>query len=133
MDQETKDLLLKYLQAGAEHIERGSAFVEAEIPLVVTEYLNWYWAATLFFLLLGALLLVGSFALFYFVPNTLQRAKKSQRYEEELYILGILQTLCAIGLCVGGVITMAEKTYQLVKVSVAPRVVLLEKIAEIAK
>lgn len=133
MDQETKDLLLKYLQAGADRIERGSAFVEAEIPLVVTEYLNWYWAATLFFLLLGALLLVGSFALFYFAPDTLKMARKSQRFEEELYVLGILQVLCGIGLCIGGVITMAEKTYQLVKVSVAPRVVLLEKIAEIAK
>lgn len=133
MNQETKDLLLKYLQAGADRIERGSAFVEAEIPLVVTEYLNWYWAATLFFLLLGAVLWALSLVLLYFVPSTFKRAHDSLRYDEELYMLGVVQTLCAIGLCIFGTITMAEKTYQLVKVSVAPRVVLLEKIAEIAK
>jgi len=133
MNEETKDLLLKYLQAGAERIERGSAFVESEIPLVVTEYLNWYWAATLFCVILGAVLLVSSFVLAYFVPSTLKRAENNYEWGDEILVAGIFQVLFAIGLCVAGVIILGENTYKLVKVSVAPRVVLLEKIAEIAK
>ena len=32
MDAETKAILLKYLEVGADRLERGAAFVEAEIP-----------------------------------------------------------------------------------------------------
>ena len=131
MDQETKDLLLKYLQAGADRIERGSAFVEAEIPLVVTEYLNWCWAAHLCGICLGVLLIAA------YIPLSMAckwSFKKYKDTDEDGYeVLGVILGLSAVGLVIAGTVTACFNTYQLVKVSVAPRVVLLEKIAEIAK
>jgi quinol-cytochrome oxidoreductase complex cytochrome b subunit len=133
MNEETKDLLLKYLQAGAERIERGSAFVEAEIPLVVTEYLNWCWTSYLFGVLLGVVFLIIGPVLGYFVPKTHKKSANSIDLGAELMVACIFQTVCAIALTVAGIAVIANNTYSLIKVSVAPRVVLLEKIAEIAK
>ncbi len=131
MNEETKELLLKYLQAGAERIERGSAFVEAEIPLVVTEYLNWYWWSGLFLVLLGLLFMFIGVPLFYGAKWSFKKYKED--YKDGFEVLGVILAIGAIGMPIAGLIVSAENSYSLVKVSVAPRVVLLEKIAEIAK
>lgn len=125
MDQETKDLLLKYLQAGADRIERGSAFVEAEIPLVVTEYLNWYFWGNIFII---CILLA--------IWLTLAACTAAAiRFHKELKNPELCLFLCALTLIVAPIALgiSCGKLYNCVKVSVAPRVVLLEKIAEIAK
>lgn len=125
MDQETKDLLLKYLQAGADRIERGSAFVEAEIPLVVTEYLNWYFWGNIFIICILLLLWLTLAAC---TAATIRFHKEPENNELCLFLFGVTLILAPFALGIS-----CDKLYNCVKVSVAPRVVLLEKIAEIAK
>jgi hypothetical protein len=125
MNEETKDLLLKYLQAGAERIERGSAFVEAEIPLVVTEYLNWYWYSHVFWVVFLPTVWLLWLALLLWRVRLLPKPE-----DDELTLFMCVVLLIGFLVCTVGT---ASSAYRCIKVSVAPRVVLLEKIAEIAK
>lgn len=126
MDAETKALLLKYLEAGADRLERGAAFVESEIPLVVQEYLSWYfWSGLLIALSLLVLwVAVAGSTLFLWSLN--KDDKESS--EGAIFMSAVTAISLPFILFVSG-----ANVIKCIKVSVAPRVVILEKIAEVAK
>jgi hypothetical protein len=134
MDEKTKELLLKYLEAGADRLERGAAFVEAEIPLVVTEYLSWYWwnsmIAVIFWMFIfgiGVLLLKAC----HYSAKELEKEKHNS--ESGWIHAMVFSFLWAVFFCVLGLSLTCVSGKDLIKVSVAPRVVILEKIAEVTK
>lgn len=134
MDAETKALLLKYLEVGADRLERGAAFVEAEIPLVVQEYLSWYWWENMLGVLFNLLLLVG---VFFIAKAGVYSFKKLGGVDYDMdsnWWFGLIGST-VIGLVLGiiSTISLSLDVCNLIKVSVAPRVVILEKIAEVAK
>lgn len=129
MNEEAKDLLMKYLQVGAEKLEAGMGFVESEIPLVVQEYLSWFWAYSLM-CTIGSLLLgiAGAIVLFLFWKVL----KIADGYNNETGIAaltGVLGFALTLFSCIG----VATNSVNLVKVSVAPRIVILEKLSELTK
>lgn len=134
MDAETKALLLKYLEAGADRLERGAAFVESEIPLVVQEYLSWYWwenilQAIFDVLIIVVVLILAKLAIFSGKKLSLEKWDGDSPWWGGL----IAPTILALLLGIISTISLISNVCSLIKVSVAPRVVILEKIAEVAK
>lgn len=132
MDKESKDMLMKYLELGAEKLESGAQFLESEIPLVVSEYLSWIFYYNVIMLCIGILfLIIGS------VCGII--AKRNYDYldspdsGDHNFILAIFSSIVTVFLFIFGCGNIFDSTKTLVKVSVAPRVVILEKISEISK
>jgi ABC-type phosphate transport system permease subunit len=134
MDVETKKLLLQYLEAGADRLERGAAFVESEIPLVVTEYLSWHWWNSLLGLVLFLIMCVVAAFLGMACHYSAKQWEKTNHHQDSGWIAAMVFSFIGsliLGL-VGSCVSVGYAK-DLVKVSVAPRVVILEKIAEVAK
>lgn len=129
MNEEAKDLLIKYLQVGAEKLEAGMGFVESEIPLVVQEYLSWFWAYSLM-CTIGSLLLgiAGAIVLFLFW-KVLKIADGYNNETGMAVLTGVLGFALTLFSCIG----VATNSVNLVKISVAPRIVILEKLSELTK
>ena len=119
MNEELQTKLLEYLNSIEGTISEASDFARAELPLVAQEYLAWVWWGNLVLLIAGGVgLLVGIGLMRWSVKATSDDG-------------GVILAMGGIVLTVCGSLLTIPSTSRLVKVSVAPRVVLIEKIKEL--
>ncbi len=129
MNEEAKDLLVKYLQVGAEKLEAGMGFVESEIPLVVQEYLSWFWAYSLMCVIGSVIMAIIASILWCLFFKFVKKADGSNSESFFAFVTG----LPSVMLTITSVIFFCENCVDLVKVSVAPRIVVLEKLSELTR
>ena len=124
MDEELKQRISGYLDALEASANSASQFVASEAPAVAQEYLAWYFTSSLLGVMysLAAILAVVSIA----------KVVCSHAPKEEPAIKWFAWGLACL-LCVFPSGFLGENIHSITKVKVAPRVVLMEKVAELAK
>lgn len=132
MNEEAKDLLIKYLKLGAEKLESGAQFLESEIPLVVSEYLSWIFYYNIIMLAGGIALILLSFIVGFIAKQNYDYLDNPRSGDHDI-LCCIFSSLGALALAILGSVQFCQSLREVVKVSVAPRVVILEKISEISK
>lgn len=117
---ELESKLVECLDAVKESASQAGEFARAELPLVAQEYIAWCWWGSATGVAFGLLFLILlAVSLFMAVFKTKNSATG------EFYFICALISLMLM------VVSLPISTYELIKVSVAPRVVLLEKIDQI--
>jgi hypothetical protein len=113
MDEELKQRVLSYMDA----TER---VVSSEMPLVAQEYLNWDWMVSIS--------TCGLFAVFSLILVAIERALLKSPADQDSKVVGNFLVGLAL---VASVIITAASAQRAAKVVIAPRVVLLEKAADL--
>lgn len=126
MNEEIKKKMIEYFEAMEVAAGKFGDLAQQEIPLVLQEYLNWQFYSNLF-LGIGWFVLLGLF--FAFFKRLADFAKKEHGYESPEYAFSIIIAIVSLLIGTG---VLFGCSYQCVKVSVAPRVVILEKVGELA-
>ena len=124
MNEELQNRLTAYLDTIEESAATASEFAAEQMPLLVQEYLTWIWWSSLIFglpCLLGAI----AAAVLFFV-GAIKEGRAGGRATWG-FPCAMISLLAFIPLCAG--VCASAATF--VKVSVAPRVVLLEKVTEL--
>lgn len=127
MNEELEKRLEKYLETLESTITQASDFAIEQTPLVVQEYLSWIFWSNIFLFALNIIIII--FCIFLMFKLRFVMAKNM-----DTDIAVGFQILCFIMSSVGiilGFIFSAVSLYYAIKVAVAPRVVLLEKISEL--
>lgn len=132
MDEQSKGMLMKYLEIGAEKLESGAQFIESEIPLVVSEYLNWIFYYNLISLMGGLVIILLSILTGFIAKSNYDYLKNPNSGGQNVFAC-IFFGLGTLALIIAGSIQFCINLREVVKVSVAPKVVILEKISEISK
>lgn len=125
MNEELQERIEGYLDAVESSANTAGEFAAEQVPLVAQEYLAWvFWGGVV--LLLAALvgILLSAVAAYVF-----WKTKDSLKHVEA----NVLSAMAALALATGSFIAAVPATYNIVKVTVAPRVVLIEKAAELIK
>lgn len=122
MDETTQKALNEFVQQIISVAQTGAQWTTEQAPLVVQEWLQWQLTEALLLGCLGVVMLV-------FAPAAAYRA---YRWLDETEGLGIIAGVVALFSMVLGVILSSQFLLAL-KVYVAPRVVVLEKFAELVK
>ncbi|MAT51534.1 MAG: hypothetical protein CMK32_10165 [Porticoccaceae bacterium] len=121
MDEEIKQRINGYLDAVESAANDAGGFVMDQAPLVAQEYVSWmFWSGMLLFLtcLFAILVLV-------FVPIWKWKAIKENQMEPIIIAPLMVAVMLVTPAMIGG--------SQALKASVAPRVILLEKAADMVK
>lgn len=122
MDAELQKRMLEYLDTLEGTVKAGADFAADQVPLLAQEWLAWcFWSSVL-----GAAASIVVCLILGFTCWMLGRVKDPNEGHVVAFII-------CCGLAVLLFIPAAACTVQAVKVKVAPRVVLLEKISELAK
>lgn len=102
-----------------EYVNKTEMFVQTELPVFISEYLAWHFWSSVVGIVIGVVLLLLAhcclFLLHYFV------CKKN--HEEGWVLMVPAVILIAAGLC-----SIISNTYNVVKVTVAPRVYIVDKL-----
>lgn len=127
MNEELQDRIAKYLDALEMSATNAGQFAIEQAPLVAQEYLAWCFYSAL--VVAVALLAAGSLGLgaTFFACRRYVKGKDITDCPE--IMLSIIPTL--ISACM--VTASVERAAAALKVAVAPRVVLLEKVAELSR
>lgn len=123
INEEIKQKMVEYLQSFEAGMKKAGEFSAEQAPLVVQEFLAWeFWSH-----FTGA---VACLVLLLIIAVVLWNIYKSTEPFDELRFAGSLfSTFAAVGLMIG----LAVNSYSAGKVAVAPRIVVLEKIATLVK
>ena len=113
-----------YLTALETSLKNGSELEQA--PQAVQEYLNWYWAEALFWFATGGVMFVVCSVVLY----QLWRVRCEKVSDEESILRSAVAAL-SVSLLIVSVVMLLVNTYQMLRVSVAPRVVLLKEISDL--
>ena len=117
-----------YLGAIESAANKAGEFVEEQTPLLAQEYLAWeFWsslAACVALFVLGVTLFAAIFV-------SWKRIVGDETYEDHPEVLVVAAILLAASILPLGF--SAENGFRALKVSVAPRVVLMEKVMELSK
>ena len=127
MNEEIQQRITKYLDAIEASAQGAGDFVSEQAPMVAQEYLAWvFWSSAL-----GAvgLMVAGVTGLVFSVLFLKQFLKNKEFIEHPEAMLTAIPIIIA-GLAVGVGLQNAGTA---LKVSVAPRVVLLEKVSELSR
>jgi hypothetical protein len=117
VDEELKQRVLSYMDA----TER---MVSSEMPLVAQEYLNWQWYSSVGVGAASAAWCVLAFACI----RVLLKWREREGVEEEAIFAGVS---ISSALLFFGLFILALNIENAAKVAIAPRVVLLEKVADL--
>lgn len=128
MEAELATRLLKYLDALESGLKSGGDFVKDQAPLVCQEWLNWNFTENLILSILG----VASIVTILLVVRCVWSLTKGKNTDEAVIGMTLTVLLGAASL-IGISSWTATCALGAVKVYVAPRVVLLEKIQEMTK
>ncbi len=128
MDQELKTKLIQYLETLEAKAADGMDFVASEAPLVAQEWLAFRFWSSFVAVIAGIFLLsLAGIAL----RITQQEMKKDDlEIRPEVLVPAGVMTLTGV---VCGVSLIADNTYDLIKITTAPRIVILEKIQELTR
>ncbi len=115
--------ILEFLKKGA---DSASSFAAEQAPLFVTEYLNWYFYSHIFFVIVFAIIM----CLLIMFGRKAYKMWEDDGFKDGPIILPVVAfPIIAFGMFICSLCD----TYECIKVSVAPRVVLLEKVIELSK
>ena len=125
MDEEIKGRLTSYLETLEQATSTASEFVVAEAPAIAQEYLAWVFWGNVAYLVIGVLVMV-----------LLVKLAIAGSREWDKDILDLNMPMATVGAFSGmGIVAfslwMLQCGSMLLKVSISPRLVLLEKIAEL--
>lgn len=136
MDEQLKQKLVTYMDSMEEAIKTGSDFVAEQAPLVVQEYLNWcFWDAVAYVCLCLFLVAANWFAFARFCSyceSAKHRELPPESREADLSMGAgwmIVGSVASIGL----LIAVWQNAAIALQITIAPRVFLLERIAELVK
>lgn len=119
-----------FLGKTLEYLNSAEAFLQKNVPAYVEELLTFDFYSALLWMLVPILIT----ALLFLVARKfrqLEEAAIKGRNEEEPYMVGkVLTTTFAIVMIVVSIVNGAQKIETMVKIKVAPRVYLVEKISE---
>lgn len=110
-----KEKLIEHLDEIEELVRSGAAFTAEQPPLLVTELLTYY---TVYHALWTVFCLLA-------IPFTIYAGRRLYSYDEDTIILIILVGLAALAVSIVG---LFENLSMLLKVTLAPRLFLLETI-----
>jgi len=123
INEEIKQKMIQYLQSFEAGIKKAGDFSAEQAPLVVQEYLAWeFWSH-----FAGAVVCLVTVLT---IAVVLWKIFKSTKPFDELRFAGcLIGGMCSVGLIIG----LMVNSYCAGKVAVAPRIVVLEKIATLVK
>ena len=129
MNEELQQKLLDYLSALEQATAEAGGFLQSELPLVVHEIVAWVWWGSLLRLVFYAVVLTVLLLVVYFGSKRVAQASFADA-ENASWFLFVMGTILSILFFGTGAMYNAQ---ELVKASVAPRVVVIEKINELRK
>jgi hypothetical protein len=125
---DVRERVARYMDAIEATASDAGEFVTEQMPLVAQEYLQWCWFAAI--IKATAMAAVVVVAVIGCILVWVRTRNSYKRDDKELRTLSLTVT-AFVGLFFGGL--AVTYTLDAVKVSVAPRVVLLEKVSELVK
>lgn len=125
---DVRERVMRYMDAIEATASDAGEFVTEQMPLVAQEYLQWLWLdAVITAAAMAAVVMVAVIGCIFAWVHT---RNAYTRDDEELRTFSLTVT-AVVGIFFGGL--AVAYALDAVKVSVAPRVVLLEKVAELVK
>ncbi len=125
-----EEKLSKYTDAIEKAIESGTEFTIAQAPEVIREYLAWMFWGSFIVSVISAI--VGGVSLVV-VYRLSASAKKELSSSEDCVPFSTIWIVVLITVVVCGAKSFCESATTALKVSVAPRLVVLEKLSSLAK
>lgn len=130
MNDEIKAKLLQYVNGLESVVESGGDFLSEQLPLFVKELLAWEFYSSIFLVVAFSILAAISCRLFCQCWRWLDKHESIKGYNDFMPLFGIGLVLSFIASCVFVILSLTNG-YHSVKVAVAPRVVLMEKVVEV--
>lgn len=127
MNEEIKKKMLEYVEHMEVVVGKMGEFAQQEIPLVIQEYLTWYFYSHLFQGIVTIVLLMP-FCIFLYRVSRFYKPKLDP--DDPAVAMPLI---AAIVLLMIGTAAFCTNLYECVKVSVAPRVVMIETLKEFTK
>jgi hypothetical protein len=124
IDEELKNKLTEYLVSLESGLKSAKDFSTEQVPLVVQEYLNWIFWSNLALLLL----FITIFSFMVFVINQIRKRVSDDNATDcyfVMFFIGLFSLFPLLGLMECGAKAM--------KVKIAPRIVIIEKVADLVK
>jgi len=141
MGEDLQQRFVKYL----DHVEKAAGkvgeFAETEIPLTIQEWLRWNFYESLLYVILFSILgLVGAYIgrkvyinLFTLIKLINEQRRESPNDEDVVIGFNIAGAILSLGLIAISIPNCFWNIRDCIKISTAPRVVVIEKIAELTK
>lgn len=126
-----QERLMKYLNHLEDLAGKTEDFAAEQVPLYIQELLTWMFWDSVMCAAFAALILVISLVLVGFGFKLLEHAKKTKDDGLEFFggmtviLMAILAVVCLLPICIN--------TKQAVKISVAPRVVIVEELKKLTR
>lgn len=117
-----KPILDQFLNKTVEYLSSAEAFLKAEVPTFVQEYMNWIFYSSLFNVII---FLLGAVIAAYFI-NKICKIEYPSDEESGIFIVS------CIALVLFSTIIFFEAK-RVIKIVVAPRVILLEEVRDLIK
>lgn len=132
MDEQLRERLEKYLETIEEAASQAGGFVMEQAPLVVQEYLAWRFWSDIFACVISVVIATAVFFLAGYLRDKATKWKADSWEDKNNRKGSIAACFIAQSLAIGlTFIPVGIATFDAVKVSVAPRVVLIEKVADL--
>ena len=131
MNEELKDRLVSYLDKLENVVEKTGDFASEQIPDVAQQYINWIIAENTIYAVMWLTMSIGTayFARFFYKKLN-EHGKVDASYQGSEYIPVVLSSIFIFALCLPCFINYSLHA---TKAIVAPKVVIVEKLAELAK
>lgn len=123
--------LNQLLVTGLEWLKQAGEFTAEQAPLVVQEYLAWELTSNIYLIVFWAVMLTLSLVLANAGLRTWRAGISDQCFDKQA--LAVATIVLALVASLISFVGAAVSGYRAVKVSVAPRVVLIEKFSELVK
>jgi hypothetical protein len=134
MNEDIKNKLIDWLQYLEEGMKSASDFTAEQVPIVIQEYLALYFWESAFYCGIGVLLIfLGAVTYFIVARPAMKKWAGPNRTTEAEDSMGVIGMIASITLPVGGTTLSTIMTYYMIRVTVAPRVVILEKVSELLR
>lgn len=128
MNPETQQALNQFLQQALAGLQQAGQFTLEQAPLVVQEYLAWMFWSSVLWAGCGVAMLLTALVLGLWVRSAVKRVGWSRDGWPE--IPGVIG---AVVLTVAGLSMVMPNIEQAIKIKVAPRVVVMEKLQKMVK
>ena len=123
MNEELQQRLKKYMDFIESSVKETGDFVIEQSPLVIQEFLSWYFYSHLFFLIVSVVFgLIFISIAFYALKGPIINDNDD---------VDIIATIAVCIFSIISILSILYNSYNLIKVTVAPRLVILEKISEL--
>jgi hypothetical protein len=128
MNEEIQQRISSYLDAIEKHAQGAGEFATEQAPIVAQEYLSWmFWNSTIIIAACALVITVCACIVYMSVRSIVRTKDPWDDHPEALFLVFPIMFIFF------SVVHTVDNIQVSVKVKVAPRVVLLEKVAELSK